>query len=172
MKIIRDLTPLYLHLNLFIKFYKPHSTIQITSLFHITNSPTSLLSYLIMPPTTLLPCLKHPLSTLLPCLKITPLYPVTLSLTTPRLLCYHVSKRLHPPLLPCLKHPLSTLLPCLKPSPIYPVTLSLTNPVYSVTMSQTTPLYPVTLSPPLSYFFQFKIPIYATFALPLRIWRI
>ena len=39
MKIIRDLTPLYLHLILFIKFYRPHSTIQIMSLFHITYSP-------------------------------------------------------------------------------------------------------------------------------------
>ena len=79
MKIIRDVTPLYLHLILFIKFYKPHSTIQIMSLFHITNSPISLLSCLIMPPNTLLPYLKHLLPTLLPCLKTTPLYPVTLS---------------------------------------------------------------------------------------------
>ena len=154
MKIIRDLTPLYLHLILFIKFYRPHSTIQIMSLFHITNSPISLLSCLITSPTTAyhitsaspvppLPCLKLSLLTLLPCLNIS------------CLLCYHVSKRLHPPLLPYLKHPLSTLLPCLKPS-----------------HSTLLPCLKHTLSPPLSYFFQFKIPIYATFALPLRIWRI
>ena len=73
MKIIRDLTPLYLHLIFFIKFYKPHSLLQMTTLSHITNSPISLLSCLIMPPTTLLPCLKHLPSTLLPCLKTTPL---------------------------------------------------------------------------------------------------
>ena len=146
MKIIRDLTPLYLHLILFIKFYKPHSTIQITSLFHITNSPTSLLSCLIMPPITLLTSLKHLLSTLLPCLKITPLYPVTLSLTTPRLLCYHVSKPPHSTLLPCLKHPLSTLLPCLKSSHSTLLPCLKQTPSTLLSCLKTTPLYPVTLS--------------------------